>query len=76
MKYGTKGIIPEFVNIGALGCVGIKLADGTMVCCRAAKNSFQALLNWAEDRTFIGSDQPSGALPVPQGPITGVSDRG
>jgi hypothetical protein len=30
-KYGTKGIIPEFVNIGAEGCVGIRLPDRTGV---------------------------------------------
>ena len=31
-KYGTNGIIPEFVNIGADGWFGIRLADGTAVC--------------------------------------------
>ena len=40
-KYGTNCIIPELVNIGAVGCVGIRLAEGTSVCCLAAKNSFQ-----------------------------------
>ena len=34
-KYGTNCIIPEFVNIGAVGWCGIRLADGTSVCCRA-----------------------------------------
>ena len=40
-KYGTNCIIPELVNIGAVGCVGIRLADGTTVWSRAAKNSVQ-----------------------------------
>ena len=40
-KYGTNCIIPELVNIGAVGCVGIRLADGTSACWRASKNSFQ-----------------------------------
>jgi hypothetical protein len=39
--------------MGALGCVGIKLADGTTVCCRAAKKSFQAPRRSAEDRGAI-----------------------
>jgi len=53
MKYGTNGIIPELVNIGALGCVGMRLADGTMVCCRAAKKSFHAARRSEEDRGAI-----------------------
>ena len=31
-KYGTNCIIPELVNIGAVGCVGIRLAEGTSAC--------------------------------------------
>jgi hypothetical protein len=41
-KYGTNGIIPELVNMGAVGWVGIRLPDGTIVCSRAAKNSAKA----------------------------------
>src|SRR6188768_518733 len=40
-KYGTNCIIPEFVNIGAVGWVGMRLADGTSAWSRARKNSFQ-----------------------------------
>ena len=28
--------------MGALGCVGMRLPDGTIVCCLAAKKSVQA----------------------------------
>ena len=42
-KYGTNGIIPELVNIGADGCVGIRLAEGTSgVRHGSTKNSVQA----------------------------------
>ncbi|CAB4557047.1 unannotated protein [freshwater metagenome] len=40
-KYGTKGIIPEFVNIGADGWVGMRLPDLTDVWARATKKSVQ-----------------------------------
>jgi hypothetical protein len=41
------------VNIGALGCVGMRLADGTSVCSLAAKNSFQARRSSADVRGAI-----------------------
>ena len=41
-KYGTNCIIPEFVNIGAVGWCGIRPADGTFVCPRSAKKSVNA----------------------------------
>ncbi len=43
MKYGTKGIIPELVNMGAEGCSGMRPAEGTVVCWRATQNSVQAV---------------------------------
>ena len=42
-KYGTNGIIPELVNIGAVGWCGISPADGTTVWPRAAKKSWKTL---------------------------------
>ncbi len=41
MKYGTNGIIPEFVNIGADGCSGISPLAGTSVWSRATQKSVQ-----------------------------------
>src|SRR4029450_1410006 len=50
---GTNGIIPELVNMGALGCVGMRLPDGTIVCCLASKNSVQERRSSAEVRGAI-----------------------
>jgi hypothetical protein len=41
------------VNMGALGCVGMRLADGTTVWALAAKNSSHAWRSSAEDRGAI-----------------------
>src|SRR6478752_3275268 len=41
MKYGTNGIIPELVNMGADGCSGMSPLAGTSVCCLATQNSGQ-----------------------------------
>src|SRR5437763_14259711 len=41
-KYGTNCIIPELVNIGAVGWCGISPADGTRVCWRSRQKPFQA----------------------------------
>ena len=38
-KYGTNCIIPEFVNIGAVGCVGIRLGRRARACARARRRS-------------------------------------
>jgi hypothetical protein len=45
--------MPELVNMGALGWVGIRLPDGTIVCCLAAKKSDQARRSSAEVRGAI-----------------------
>src|SRR5262245_58628153 len=66
-KQGTNGIIPELVNMGALGCVGMRLPDGTIVCARAAKKSVKARRNSAEVRGAIGMSSLVGVRtdPVP-----------
>src|SRR5690606_26488643 len=46
--------MPELVNMGALGCVGMRLPEGTLVCCLATKKSVQARRNSAEVRGAIG----------------------
>src|SRR3954454_11595958 len=40
-KYGTNCIIPEFVNSGAVGCVGLRLAGGTRTWPRSLKKATQ-----------------------------------
>ena len=47
-KYGTNGIIPELVNIGAVGWSGISPAEGTRVCPRSSKNEVNARRSSAE----------------------------
>src|SRR5918994_4262801 len=39
--------------MGALGCVGMRLAEGTIVCCLAPKNSCQARRSSADVRGAI-----------------------
>src|SRR5262245_4758517 len=69
-KYGTNCIIPECVNMGAVGCVGMRLAEGTSACPWAVKNSFQvrrsvtaSMTDRAYRRGFtrLALDRPSGA---------------
>jgi hypothetical protein len=40
-KIGTKGIIPELVNMGADGWCGIRPAEDTAVCPLSVQNRFQ-----------------------------------
>src|SRR4051812_30874547 len=56
-KNGTNCIIPEFVNIGAVGWCGMRPADGTIVWARAAKKSRNF---WRSSSDRIATKLPTG----------------
>jgi hypothetical protein len=60
-KYGTNGIMPELVNIGAEGCVGRRLPEGTAVWARATKNSVHAVRNSSAVMGRIAEDMETSA---------------